>query len=168
MRIAPLLLVLLAGCPERDASWIEDPPGELEPRFVGEWMVDQPAHALYEASWYRFGEDGLLELTDSCTAGGPADYQTGIVQNDALTVSCLFGAAWASAGDSTLVIDGECNDGRGREIVLGFRGDASGNAAGLTQVDVLSVGGETDWAHHFPEWRWMKCLEACLPDFCGP
>jgi hypothetical protein len=170
MRRLVLLLVLGAGCPERATSWTEDPPGQLEPRFVGEWRVDQPAHALYESSWYRFDGDGGLEMTHSCTAGGPADYQTGTVQNDDLTVSCAFGAGWSSAGQATLLIDGECDDGAARQIVLGFPADASGNAAGLsqTQIDVVSVGGEPNWAHRWPEWRWTKCLEDCPPDFCLP
>lgn len=163
MRCA-LLVVLLAGCPNREPGAV---PSE---RFVGQWAVEQPFHAGYEASWYTFHQDGRLTLDRNCSFDG-LEGLTGFVNDPEQTRWCWFGDAWSGQGDSTLAIDGTCDDGVAREIVLGFPDDQAMNTIGVG-VEVLSVGGEEGWGHYSFEWRWVKCTPGadCVtaPDLCAP
>jgi hypothetical protein len=179
-RVGPAL-VLLAACgaevvgeprpqPESPGPVLRGewrPPAAPEPvvqaRFVGPWLVDQPWHALYEASVYEFRADGTLVHVKTWTyGGGPADYRTGTVSDPQWRVRCTFDGAWRSLDAATLVIAGACTDGVARDIVLAFNDDPSANAwdAGAR---VVSVGGDASWGHFFPEWRWAKCaaIETC-------
>lgn len=141
------------------------PGGERHARFAGEWMVDQPTHALYEATYYTFELDGTVTIGRTC----PEGYETGAVMNQETWVTCHFGDRWGSDGPATLIVAGACDDGVAREIVLGFPSDSSGNAAGVFSIEVASVGGQSEgWAHGFPEWRWVRCVDGggCEPQFC--
>ena len=138
---------------------------EHDPRFVGLWIVEQPFHALYEATWYDFRADGTLitghTTPESCTPHLERHCVTGSVGNCKTQTctpetTCVFGEAWHSLDDATLVIDGECSDGVAREIVLGFTTDAAANTGGA-QVDVVEVGGEPTWIHDNWEWSFRKC-----------
>src|SRR5262245_16193320 len=112
MRFPILVTLGFLGC---NGAPLESATVEHDARFVGQWIVDQPAHAGYEASLYQFGADGSLELVRAFAFDGPAPAEpTGTVGKDAL--SCAFGAGWHSKGSQVLVIDGECGDGRAREI----------------------------------------------------
>jgi hypothetical protein len=155
-----LVLVVMAACNEP-----MPPPAGTNPRFVGEWMIDQPSHATYEASWYEFHEDGRLEHLRDCTLGGPVP--TGFVSDASQSVRCEFGARWSALDAETLVIDGVCDDGLERALVLAFPAVASGNAAGLFGIDVVSVGGEGGWGHFTFEWAWQKCAEDGCPPVLG-
>ena len=91
MRGAPVLLsIVVAGCSGNSPG--DDPPGgdppETNARFVGEWMVDQPFHATYEASWYFFHDDGELEHLRDCSVGGPGP--TGFVSDASDSVRWRF------------------------------------------------------------------------------
>ena len=44
-------------------------PREQDARFVGMWLVDQPTHALYEATYYTFEASGALRTGSSTPAG---------------------------------------------------------------------------------------------------
>jgi hypothetical protein len=151
-----LACALLAGCTGE--------PAVTHERFVGEWMIDQPFHALYEASWYRFHDSGELEHLRDCSFGGPVP--TGFV-SDGGSLTCEFGARWSASELTTLVIAGACSDGRERDIVLGFPSDTTGNATGQTAIDVISVGGETGWGHFTFDWMWTKCGD-CTPQLSCP
>lgn len=141
--------------------------GEGSGRFVGEWMIDQPFHAGYEASWYVFRADGRLEHVRDCAYGGPVP--TGFVTDASGETSCLFDGTWWAPDHDTLAIDGVCSDDFAREIRLGFPTDAAGNAGGQTDVQVVSVGGETGWVHDVFAWRWTICLEStCEPALAAP
>jgi hypothetical protein len=140
------------------------PPSEHDARFVGLWIVDQPYHATYEATYYELVSDGTLLEGSSVVWGGP-NVPTGRVAKMGTDLVCSFGSAWFSLDPSTLVIVGDCSDGQPREIVLGFNADPSSNAsdAGVT---ILSVGGETDWHHPWPEWRFRKCPAGATERTC--
>lgn len=137
-------------------------------RFVGLWVVDQPFHALYEATVYRFEEDGRLGVVDT-SCGGHLERHgvTGSVARCVPTPSegwceaeptCLFGAAWQSSGASTLIVAGECSDGRPREIRLAFDDDPTDDdRAGGARVTLESVGGERGWSHDNFEWAFRRC-----------
>jgi hypothetical protein len=178
--LSSLALLPLAGC----ASLLVGPPdedprdntvtifesfAERDPRFVGTWLVDQPDHALYEASFYELEVGGAVTHLGTETFGGEPleDFEVGLVQIEEAcpnaicpTVVCRFGDRWRSAGDDTLLIDGVCDDGLGREIELRFVGDEVGNAVGLTQVDVARVGAATEGVSHPGfNWRFLKCLD---------
>jgi len=177
MRSLLYALVILAGC--SDLTPFVDPMEEVDPagdapatseRFVGEWMIDQPYHAGYEATWYRFEADTALLRTRVCAVGSPYT-PTGYVVSADTTRRCDFADRWSSLDDQTLVVQATCTDGASAEIVLAFSEDASTNAQGLTTVAVVSVGDETDWGHFFPEWRWVKCVgtgNACTPQIDCP
>jgi hypothetical protein len=155
MRAALLVPLLLASCAEPS----DDPATE---RFAGEWMIEQPFHATYEASWYRFHDDGVLEHLGDCAFGGPVP--TGFVVDATDSQRCVFADQWTATNAETIVIDGTCDDGIDRDIVLGFPSDTSGNATGQTAIDVRSVGGETGWTHTPWDWLWQKCGEtSCVP-----
>ena len=149
------LVVVLAGCAEHGDD-------QATGRFAGEWMIEQPSHATYEASWYRFHDSGDVEHLRDCAFGGPVP--TGFVTDASGALRCLFGDRWTAADGETLVIDGACDDGIDRDIVLGFPSDPSGNATGQTAIDIRSVGGDAGWLHSPWEWRWQKCGETgCVP-----
>jgi hypothetical protein len=155
-----VLPILLAGCAVHD----DDPASG---RFAGEWMIEQPFHATYEASWYRFHDGGELEHRRDCAFGGPVP--TGFVTDATDTRRCVFGDRWSAADAETVVIDGVCDDGIDRDIVLGFPSDASGNATGQTAIEIRSVAGDAGWIHSPWDWRWQNCgdtscvstLDAC-------
>jgi hypothetical protein len=147
------LVTLLLGC----GGHAPLVPGEQDDRFVGLWLIDQPAHALYEATKYRFEADGTLIVEDSCSLGYPEDYVTGHVWNEAGTVECRFGDRWRSDGPETLIITGDCDDGVSRDIVI---------AISLSmEVDVQTVDGDPRWDHYQFDWRWLECDP---PSFCDP
>jgi hypothetical protein len=155
MRVAVLLPIVLASCAEHE----DDPATE---RFAGEWMIEQPFHATYEASWYRFHASGAVEHLRDCTLGGPVP--TGFVTDPGDSLRCVFADRWTALGAETLVIDGACDDGIEREIVLGFPSDTSANASGQAAIDIRTVGGEAGWTHVPWDWVWRKCGEtSCAP-----
>ncbi len=153
--IAPILLVLCACTGEGGSP-------QVDQRFVGDWIIDQPSHAGYEASVYRFGADGSLELLETCdVTGADPDYVTGTVAHELGPLRCDFDADWWASDSSTLRVGGACTDGQRREIALRFDSPASANAEGAT-VSVVDVDGETGWDHRAFAWRWIKCpAEGC-------
>lgn len=184
MRALPLILpaVLLAfasGC----ASYLFAPPlSETDPaaegdpdevrrsdRFLGTWLVDQPFHAGYEASFYELDASGRLThlFTDIAGGGLAGELEVGLVAIEepcpsavCPRVVCRFGETWRSDGSETLIVDGECDDGVARDIELTFEGPRAGNAEGLTQVEVTRVGDEVENVFHPGfEWRFLKCLD---------
>lgn len=152
----------------------ESAPQRLD-RFAGTWVVDQPFHAGYEASWYELDRSGALQHLRTDDFGG--GLVTGFDQVGTATIvgvtcgetasecdseiSCGFSDQWRSDGADTLIIDGECDDGQAREIELRFMGEASGDAAGITAVEVVRVGDVTGRVgHRNYEWRFVKCADA--------
>src|SRR5688572_18288667 len=126
-----VLLAIACAYPSQTGGPSAEP--ETDPRFVGEWMIDQPNHALYEASWYRFRDDGVLEHLRDCSFGG--EVPTGFVSDVAGSVRCEFADGWSAPDNITLEIDGVCSDERPREIVLAFPRDATANATGQADVE---------------------------------
>jgi len=152
------------GVPEEPAP----PAPELhDARFVGLWLVEQPFHALYEATFYELGADGAVREGPSDPAGCAAHLGehcvTGSVADAATGTSCVFGERWRSLDPATLVVRGACDDGRARDIVLAFDPDPSGNAESAGVV-LASVGGETTWAHDNWEWSFRKCAPDAIED----
>jgi hypothetical protein len=168
LRLLPVLVpLLLTGCPGRitvdppettgEPPETNGEPPQMHERFVGEWKVDQPFHALYEASWYLFHEGGQLEHLRDCSFGGPVP--TGFVSDAGDSLRCQFGERWSAPDANTLVIEGACSDGHERDIVLGFPEDTTADATGQSAIEVVSVGGEAGWGHFMWDWAWQKCLE---------
>ncbi len=159
-----LLAVLPLGCAERAGGDPDPTTPETDPRFLGEWMVDQPYHALYEASWYDFQEDGVLQHVRDCSLGD--EVPTGVVSDPTRSTRCFFGERWSAPDSVTLVIAGTCSDERARDIVLAFPADTTANATGQPLVDVVMVGGEDGWGHFSWDWVWQRCgAESCPPTF---
>ena len=169
-----LTVVVASSCGRTDPSWPEPPlttevttpevdaGPERADRFVGLWMVDQPYHAGYEATFYALSADGQLRVVDSFGVGygpNPGQFLTGVVAPSfQSSLQCVFGSTWRSAEAKRLFITGDCTDGTGREIELSFESPASQNAApeGAT-VSLISVGGEPGWLHPDFDWRFKKC-----------
>jgi hypothetical protein len=148
-RAALLALTGLASCSA------PGPAGEADVRFVGAWLVEQPFHAGYEASWYHFHDDGTLQHLRDCAFGG--EVPTGFVTDASGSVRCEFADRWSASDAETLAIAGACSDAREREIVLHFPADTSANATGQPAIEVISVGGESDWGHFQWDWVWQRC-----------
>lgn len=156
-----LLSVLAGGC--SGSAGTGDPTGTHQ-RFVGEWMIDQPFHATYEASWYQFHDSGELEHLRDCSFGGPVP--TGWVSDAGEQVRCEFASSWSAPDADTLVIGGACSDGYDRDIQLAFPRDDSSNATGVAAIEVVAVGGEAGWLHPQFDWSWQKCGDrSCDPAF---
>jgi len=136
---------------------------ERHERFVGLWLVAQPTHATYEATYYDFREDGLLYAHRSIDLGGHLQKHgvTGSVAQESSGISCVFGQRWYSLDPQTLVIAGDCSDARRREITLGF--PSSEDDLGLV-VEIIAVGGENDWIHDNWDWMFKKCPPQTDPD----
>ncbi|MFO0604396.1 MAG: hypothetical protein U0324_14530 [Polyangiales bacterium] len=137
------------------------PAASAQPRapvdWTGLWIVDQPTHAEYEATTYRFARNGTLALDRAYQSGftPPAGAApVGFVARGA--VSCRFGARWSSAG-ATLRVDGVCSDGRARTIELSIAGDGSVGGAEPFMPSVLRVGDEPGWSHPRWPWRFRRC-----------
>jgi hypothetical protein len=159
------------------------PPAQAFPdAIVGLWLVDQPYHAGYEASWYDFKADGSLVEVKSESFGH--EVPTGTVgrceewspQNDDhcaefdnagecmeyypryCTIwseeSCTFGDAWWATAAGSLTIASVCNDGTERDIVFDMAALLEGDAEAPL---VVSVGGEEGWFHNMWDWRWLRC-----------
>jgi hypothetical protein len=179
--------LFVAGC--SNAAGGGDPPGgdapearAHDPRFVGLWAVEQPAHALYEVTYYDFGADGSLRavLSDpaDCTGHLEEHCVTGSVANCVAadgsrsceaTVTCVFGDTWFSRSPSTLVILGSCSDAVAREIVLELAADPAqdsewGGAGGV----LVTVGGEPGWSHDNWDWAFRKCRAGTDSTTCVP
>jgi hypothetical protein len=130
--------------------------------FQGVWAVEQPSHALYEATVYELREDGELLEHDTVIWGPPiADFVTGTVRHDASAVECRFAARWRAVSPREVSMEGQCDDGASREIRLRF--PAGDPATGLVPDRVL-VDGEEGWAHPGFMWSFRKCAgrEGCV------
>jgi hypothetical protein len=186
-----VLLVLLGACtnyaggtdPTGDPSG--DPTGTMLPsehhaRFVGLWAVTQPYHALYEQTHYWFNADGSLltgasepadcsgHLSEHCVTGSVANCVPPAPGQGSCTgsISCVFGDAWGSVDDATLVIAGDCSDGVSRPITLAFNPDSSMNAGFGANATIVSVDGNANWSHDNWDWAFQKCedgVEATCP-----
>ncbi|MCB9540300.1 MAG: hypothetical protein H6704_29140 [Myxococcales bacterium] len=182
MRVGWLLLVMLAtGC-AADAPATDDPvedggvgdaardtpdvgdtdAGAPVGDFAGWWLVDQPTHALYEATLYHLGTNGAVADPLALDTGSfEAGFVTGVVARG--ETACRFGRAWRAPEAALLVVDGVCDDGVDRPIALRFPAPP-GPAADVWEVVVETVAGEAGWTHPGPDWRFLRCasLGECL------
>lgn len=149
----------LAACVSRSP----DSGPARDSHFTGTWVVEQPYHALYEATVYNLEPDGAVNAGPTYTVDGYDDrYVTGSVADPQSGVRCTFAGRWYSIDDATIVIDGNCSDGRYREIVLGFSttpAQIGTDGEADADVVVLSVAGEDGWVHDDWRWRWRRCDE---------
>jgi len=140
--------------------------------MVGYWLIDQPAHALYEASVYEFKSSGELRLVDNYAIEGISEYTVGSVlkrgkcppQNICPPeIKCEFGNEWHSNIFQILSISGVCSDGVQRNIKIWLRSYSDPYSYHHDAV-VLSVGGKWGWYHGPFYWHWTKCidLEDCI------
>lgn len=132
----------------------------LDERFIGRWYIDQPYHALYEATFYEIHRDGTMQIGSNdypagCRASLYNPCVVGWVGTRDYSKACTFGSKWYSVDANTLVIRGECADGVQRYIRLGF--PAAMGRDTHTEPEVLSVDGATGWLHNTFEWRFCKC-----------
>jgi hypothetical protein len=139
-------------------------PLAIDPRFVGLWVVDQPGHALYEATLYELANGGAFIVHETYLLSSPPydGYVTGTVAPEQGDLRCALGESWASAGNGQLRTSSTCTDGTPRSVVLAFPdGDET---QGLTPT-VVSVQGQSGWAHRDFFWSWRKCgsLANCPP-----
>jgi hypothetical protein len=136
-----------------------------DPWFVGYWVVDQPAHALYEATLYELKAGGTLVVHDTMITGAApyTGYVTGTVSDMQGGVRCALDAWWASEGNHRVAFGSACTDGTQRTIMLAFQEDDPTQAAMPT---IESVGNESGWTHRDQLWMWRKCAtRANCPPF---
>lgn len=165
--------MLAAACSSQTPLSEEPLPEDRErdPRFIGWWVVEQPTHALYEATHYDFRADGQVVLgasvPDDCSGHLARHCVTGSVANCVprtpsesceSELTCVFGSEWWSAGASHLVILGNCSDGGARPIVIEMTSDPSSNTSwGGAGGRLISVDGEPSWSHDNWDWAFRKC-----------
>jgi hypothetical protein len=181
-RIAWLSIGLGLGCmsPLSPADEVPEERDHHE-RFVGRWVVEQPTHALYEATYYTFEADGTLATGGSfpadCSGHLSKHCVTGSVANcvpDAGTpcesdLTCVFGSEWYSLDASTLIIEGDCSDGAAREIRIALASDTSSNTQwGGAGGTLVSVDGEVGWSHDNWDWVFRKCPAGTDESTCTP
>ncbi|HJL15982.1 MAG TPA: hypothetical protein RMH99_10010 [Sandaracinaceae bacterium LLY-WYZ-13_1] len=155
---AVVSLVLAVGCYDSHGRGAGPADGGTS-LFEGRWLVDQPEHALYEATIYELAPGGRLVEVCSFSAGGPVP--TGTVRRDG--VECTFVGPWSSRHEGELAIDAFCSDSVQRTVVL----DVAWGDDSPTSVTVAKVDGEEGWSHGPFAWRWLPCEvdpEAC--DVC--
>ncbi len=155
-----------------DAGRIDPNPAELV--FLGNWRVDQPDHAGYEATIYRFGELGVLREIESQGFGSGQvptgrvarcdEFRQGVGFGNCLTwgPECVFGNEWTTTDLQTLVITSTCDDGETRRVALLFEDPSRPQSAPEIIVD-----GQTNWRHNDFQWAWTQCEddEDCLTSF---
>jgi hypothetical protein len=141
---------------ELDAGTGSLDPMASDPLFAGFWVVDQPGHALYEATLYELVTGGaLIEHETYLLSPPPYDgYVTGTVVQEQAGIRCTFSSSWTGAGERRLRISSACTDGTPRAVLLAF--PAGDEAQGLTPT-IESVQGESGWAHPDFAWTWRKC-----------
>lgn len=143
--------------PERDTAV---DASEVEPGFFGGgWLIEQPLHALYEASYYRFEGDGNIELVAStppdCTGHLERFCETGHVSPPNGTLLCRFGGGrWSEVSERVVAIEAVCDDGVAREVVLDF---AEVDPATWGTPRIVAVDGEEGWAHASWDWTFRRC-----------
>jgi hypothetical protein len=127
--------------------------------FGGGWIIDQPFHALYEASFYRLAPDGRVELVAStpsgCTGHLERFCETGHVSPPNESVLCRFGGGtWEEREPLELSITTTCDDGQTRTVVLDFsRFDPVVGGA----PKILEVSGQKGWRHASWDWFFRRC-----------
>jgi hypothetical protein len=143
---------------------------EHDPRFVGLWIVEQPYHALYESTFYRFDADGTLHTGSSdpsdcvghlarhCVTGSVANCRPKRDEGHCTgTLTCVFGREWFSK-NGMLGIVGNCSDLNPRTIWIHFGKDASLNTVpGGSGGFLHSVEGSIEWSHDNWDWAFRKC-----------
>jgi hypothetical protein len=114
--------------------------------------VDQPGHALYEATFYLFKADTTIEIQRS--VGAPtATFEVGTIQHTVTRTACTFGGgSWSAVDAQTLVINAPCDDGKSRNIELRFRGSPL-----LGKPESMLVDGKGGWAHPGFDWAFTRC-----------
>lgn len=153
------------GRPSSDSGPAGDPDGSPRPgdggspfadRFVGRWAVfDAELRAVSAASVYEFAPEGTVALLEiwALPAGGVSRVETGR--------SCEFSDRWWATDDSSLWLTSACTDGVMRDVQLRFLTDRTTDGEGAT-VDVVTVGGETEWGPlaGVLRWTWARCDRA--------
>jgi hypothetical protein len=133
--------------------------------FEGLWVIEQPSHALYEATLYELSPSGAVDALETTRADADPwpGYVTGTVGNAGGSVRCVFAGQWRSLAERTIELDASCNDGTDRSVQLQLPADQD-ITLGVTP-EVLSVAGESGWDHRDWPWSWRKCpsREACPP-----
>lgn len=126
--------------------------------FAGVWRVDQPGHALYEASFYELRADGTMTYMEALSDDRhrPVGHVASQVGG---RVVCSFGSRWRPISATTLGITGDCSDAQPREIVLEVARPSPGYV-GAVEVKLVSVGGERRWKHDGWFWEFARCDSA--------
>ena len=149
-------------------------PNPAEEIFLGDWRVDQPDHAGYEATLYRFGESGVLSEIESQSFGSGQiptgrvarcdEFRTheGWTECLAWGPECVFGNEWTTSDSQTLIITSTCDDGETRKVALVFEDPTRPNSS-----PQIMVAGQTNWLHNDFPWAWTQCEaeEDCLRNF---
>ncbi len=158
-RLAVGLVAWAAGCTPAafdasEPSADPEPSANPEPNtavesprrdLAGQWIFDQPTHALYEAVLFDFRRDGTLARL--------GEIRGGVDRVEHGPVGCTFGDRWASPRVRTLAIEGTCSDDRSRTIELSL----SGEALGRHEVTEIRVAGESGWTHRGHAWSVIRC-----------
>ncbi len=157
--IFPVILASSFACCQAPSLTRDD--FRFSDNVAGYWFIDQPMHALYEATVYGFSPDGKLTREGTF----PAGYSTGRVFTRDRSIQCEFSGSWFSLDEHRLVVGLFCSDGGSRDVLLWFPQGFSSCAGQRCLSVVHSVDGDTaGWMHPDWEWSWIRCesRQACM------
>lgn len=153
---------------ELDAGVDAGPDGGSGPGdalFEGLWVIDQPSHALYEATLYELAPSGELNPLETMLLGAEPwpGYTTGTVANADGSVRCQFEGLWRSIAERVVELDSTCTDATPRRVQIELP-EGQDVMTGVMPI-VLPVEGDSGWEHRDWPWSWRKCesREACVP-----
>jgi hypothetical protein len=152
------------GRPVSDAdAGVDLGPGDA--LFTGLWVIDQPSHALYEATLYELSADGMIGVIDTMVSGAEPwpGFVTGTVANSDASVRCQFEGSWRSVEARVVELDSACTDGVVRRVQIELP-ETADLGAGVMPI-VRSVEGQSGFQHDGFPWSWRKCASR---DDCPP
>ena len=154
-RLAAFLLLVNAACGSV-AGGEEAVDDEHSERFVRSWLISgaEGWALLATATVYRFEGNGAISIErhiDGSYFEGPAG--SWVQENG---TSCWFGQYWRSVGDSTVIVDAECDDGALLEAWLQFPEDAASNSEGPGPQLITPADASPRWDG--PQGQFRLCL----------
>jgi|GEM_PF-3748530 hypothetical protein len=157
-----VIMLVVVGCGRRT---VVTNSSEHAQRFTGNWWITSSGYPLAVS---LSGDGSLHELPSNCDYVGALFCSKQVWFGEKAgpardPIGCQFANRWHSEGDTTLVIESQCDDGLSRDLVFSFPNDAAGNSVqrgaevSLAQIGEYVLPDEGYTARQFGNWRFYKC-----------